>query len=94
METYLSIEGLAKYLDVSVKTIRKWVLKRQIPFHKIMGVIRFRISEIEKWINDGGYSVLMERQDGGIEGDLTEDAMSLDELAELEMADEKPEDME
>ena len=94
METYLSIEGLAKYLDVSVKTIRKWVLKRQIPYHKIMGVIRFRISEIEKWINDGGYSVLMEPLDGSIEGDLTEDAMSLDELAKIEAAEEEPEDEE
>jgi len=94
METYLSIEGLAKYLDVSEKTIRKWVLKRQIPFHKIMGVIRFRISEVEKWIDDGGYTALMERLDGNIEGDFVEDAMSLDELEALEKANEEPGDEE
>src|SRR5215469_4312410 len=54
METYMSIEGLAKYLDVAVKTVRKWVLNRDVPFHKVMGVVRFRVSEIERWISSGG----------------------------------------
>jgi excisionase family DNA binding protein len=54
VETYLSIEGVAKYLGIAEKTVRKWVLNREIPYHKIMKVIRFRISEIEQWINTGG----------------------------------------
>ena len=54
METYLNIEGLAKYLEVAEKTVRKWVLNREIPFHKIRKVIRFRLSEIEQWINTSG----------------------------------------
>jgi excisionase family DNA binding protein len=54
VETYLSIEGLAKYLEVSEKTVRKWVLNNEIPYHKIMKIIRFRISEIEGWINANG----------------------------------------
>ena len=54
METYLSIEELAKYLDVAEKTVRKWVLNRDIPYHKIMKIIRFRLSEIEKWIETSG----------------------------------------
>ena len=54
METYLSIEGLAKYLEVSEKTVRKWVLNNEIPYHKIIKIIRFRISEIEGWIDSSG----------------------------------------
>ena len=54
METYLSIEGLAKYLGVAEKTIRKWVLNDDIPYRKIMKVIRFRLSEIERWIETSG----------------------------------------
>jgi len=54
VETYLSIEGLAKYLEVSEKTVRKWVLNNEIPYHKIIKIIRFRISEIEGWINSSG----------------------------------------
>ena len=35
METYLTIEEVAKYLNYAEKTIRKWVLNKEIPFHKI-----------------------------------------------------------
>jgi excisionase family DNA binding protein len=54
VETYLDISGLAKYLGVAEKTVRKWVLNREMPYCKIMKVIRFRVSEIEAWINSGG----------------------------------------
>jgi len=54
MEIYLTIEGLAEYLKLAEQTIRRWVLNREIPFHKIRKVIRFRVSEIEKWIDGGG----------------------------------------
>jgi len=67
METYLTIEELAEYLKLAVQTIRRYVLNREIPFYKIKKVIRFRLSEIEKWI-DGGAKVPavtgIEEQDG------------------------------
>ena len=53
METYLTIEELASHLKLAVKTIRRWVLNREIPFHKIKKAIRFRLSEIERWIENG-----------------------------------------
>ena len=53
METYLTIEELASHLKLAVKTIRRWLLNREIPFHKIKKVIRFRLSEIERWIENG-----------------------------------------
>jgi excisionase family DNA binding protein len=54
LETYLSIEGLAKYLGIAEKTVRKWVLNHDIPYHKIMKIIRFRVFEIEQWIETSG----------------------------------------
>jgi excisionase family DNA binding protein len=54
METYLTIEELAGHLKLSEQTIRLYVLNREIPYHKIKKVIRFRLSEIEKWIDRGG----------------------------------------
>jgi len=93
METYLTIEELAEYLKLAVQTIRRWVLNREIPFHKIKKVIRFRISEIEKWIDEGGY-VLHEETRTGNEDDFFPDVISLDELAEQELANEDPEDEE
>jgi len=73
VETYLSIEGLAKYLEVSEKTVRKWVLNNEIPYHKIIKIVRFRISEIEGWINAGGkYNPANDSEAQG--GELFEDA--------------------
>jgi excisionase family DNA binding protein len=54
METYLTIEGVAGHLKLSAQTIRRYVLNREIPFHKIKKVIRFRLSEIEAWVDGGG----------------------------------------
>ena len=54
METYLTITELAVVLKLAEQTIRRYVLKREIPFHKIKKVIRFRPSEVERWIDSGG----------------------------------------
>jgi nitrogen PTS system EIIA component len=54
VETYLTIEELAHYLKVAEQTIRRWVLNREIPFCKIKKVIRFRLTEIEKWVDNSG----------------------------------------
>jgi excisionase family DNA binding protein len=62
METYLTIEEMASYLKLADQTIRRWVLNREIPYKKIKKVIRFRVSEIEKWIDDGGLMKLTEQQ--------------------------------
>ena len=89
METYLTIEELAAYLKLAEQTIRRWVMNREIPFHKIKKVIRFRVSEIEKWIDKGDFELPGELQ----EGELFEDVISLDELAEMEQTNEQPEDV-
>jgi excisionase family DNA binding protein len=91
VETYLTVEELAVYLKLAEQTIRRWVLNREIPFHKIKSAIRFRVSEVEKWIDENGYK-LPEEQGESIEGDLFRDAISLDELAEMEKAGEEKED--
>ena len=54
MEAYLTVGELAVYLKIAEQTVRRWVLNRGIPYHKICGVVRFRVSEIEKWVDNGG----------------------------------------
>jgi len=50
---YLSVKNLAMYLDISEKTLRKWIDQRRIPFVRFRNstAIRFDILEIEKWIS-------------------------------------------
>jgi excisionase family DNA binding protein len=91
METYLTIDEMAEYLKLSEQTIRKWVFNREIPYRKIKKVIRFRVSEIEKWIEEGGYT-LPDEQDEGAEADEVNGVFSLEELAEMEQGEEQKED--
>jgi len=53
MDIYLTIAELAGMVKLSEQTIRRYVLNRAIPYRKIRKAVRFRLSEIEKWI-DGG----------------------------------------
>lgn len=46
------IEEIAKYLDVSVPLVRKLVRAKMIPYFRIGNRLKFKISEIEKWIEN------------------------------------------
>ncbi|GHU18091.1 hypothetical protein FACS1894163_09740 [Spirochaetia bacterium] len=54
MESLLTIAELAAAVRLSEQTIRRYVLNREIPFHKVKKVVRFRPSEIEGWVTAGG----------------------------------------
>lgn len=50
-DEYLDVDELARRIHTEPKTIRDWVHKRKIPFHKLpTGGVRFAWSEIEAWI--------------------------------------------
>ena len=51
---WISIEELAEYLDVSAVTIRFWIRSgKDIPAVRIGRQWRFRIEEIDEWIESG-----------------------------------------
>jgi excisionase family DNA binding protein len=90
VETYLTIEGLAEYLKLAEQTIRRWVLNREIPFRKIKKVIRFRVSEIEKWVDDGG---ILKASSNAVcvENETDEGGLFGEELETVDGAEDKPE---
>lgn len=50
-DEYLDVAELARRIHTEQKTIRDWVHKQKIPFHKLpTGGIRFLWSEVEAWI--------------------------------------------
>ena len=52
-EDFIGIQELSKRLQIPVKTIYKWVSEFAVtgfPSHKIGRHLRFRLSEIEEWI--------------------------------------------
>ena len=52
MEKLVKIKDIAEYLEVSVRAVYDWVHVGYIPHYKYPKGIRFRISEIDRWLKD------------------------------------------
>lgn len=53
-ENLWNVMDTAAFLSVSEKTIYDWVHKREIPFVKVKRLLRFRPTEIAKWLQKNG----------------------------------------
>ena len=49
-EPLLTESALAELLGVSARTIRAWLSDRALPCYRIGRTVRFRASEIERWL--------------------------------------------
>ena len=52
-EKWSSIDEIADHLQVHKDTIRLWIKKGEIPAHKVGKLWRFKISEVDGWIQSG-----------------------------------------
>ena len=50
---WLSVDEIAEHLGVKKDTIYKWVRTTDIPYHKVGKLLKFQISEIDKWVRAG-----------------------------------------
>lgn len=48
----LTYEELATHLGLSPNTLRIWAMNRKIPFIKLGRAVRFRASDVEKWLSE------------------------------------------
>src|SRR5574337_912900 len=48
---FVTIKELSKFLKVKESTLYSWVHYGLIPFHKLNGLVRFDMEEIEAWIS-------------------------------------------
>jgi excisionase family DNA binding protein len=72
MEILLTVKELAAALKLTEQTIQRYVLRKEIPYRKIMRAVRFRPSEINQWIDNGGLNAGGENGleiDGGLLGE-------------------------
>ena len=53
VERWVSLEDIAGHLDVSKDTIRAWSKKGTIPYHKVGRQYKFRVSEVDAWVESG-----------------------------------------
>jgi excisionase family DNA binding protein len=49
VDQYLTANDVALLLQLSLQTIRRYTMNKEIPFHKMNRAVRYKKSEIEKW---------------------------------------------
>ena len=52
MEMYMTTKEVAAMVHLSEQTIRRYVMLKQIPFHKLIRAVRYKPSEIQKWVEE------------------------------------------
>ncbi|MDR9787448.1 MAG: helix-turn-helix domain-containing protein [Peptococcaceae bacterium MAG4] len=52
-EKWSSLEEIAEHLGLSKDTIRNWIKKGAIPHHRVGKQFKFRISEVDAWVESG-----------------------------------------
>ena len=50
---YLKCEEAAEFLGISVWTLRHWVCERKITFVRKGRMVRFRVEDLERFMNSG-----------------------------------------
>ena len=53
MEQLLNVKELAEHLKCTEQTVRRYVMKKKIPYRKIDRMVRFWPSEFKEWVNSG-----------------------------------------
>ena len=55
-ERWLSVEEIAEYLGVSRDAVYAWISKKGMPAHRVGRLWKFKLSQVDAWIEAGGAS--------------------------------------
>lgn len=53
-ERWVSVTEIASHLGVNKDTVHKWIRNQSIPAHRVGKLWKFKISEIDEWVKNGG----------------------------------------
>lgn len=57
LEAWTTAAEVAEHLAISDATLQRWVADRGVPVHRIGRTLRFRLSEVDAWVERGGRPV-------------------------------------
>lgn len=62
IEPWYSLEEISRHLGVSKETIYRWLERRSIPAHRMGKLWKFKPSEVDQWVKDGGADGIREQK--------------------------------
>jgi len=52
-EPWATLQEVAEHLRVSEDTVHRWISSRAMPAHRIGRVWRFKLSQVDSWVESG-----------------------------------------
>ncbi|MCC7263699.1 MAG: helix-turn-helix domain-containing protein [Candidatus Latescibacteria bacterium] len=49
-ERLMTMQEVAEYLQCSLSTIRRWVVRGKVPHYRMGKLVRFRRAELDRWL--------------------------------------------
>ncbi len=53
-EPWVSVEDIATHLGVAKDSVYRWIEKKGLPAHKMGRLWKFKVSEVDEWVRQGG----------------------------------------
>ena len=53
-EPWVSVDAVAEHLGVAKDSVYRWIERRRLPAHRIGRLWKFKLSEVDRWVREGG----------------------------------------
>jgi len=53
-EPWVSVDEIATHLGVAKDSVYRWIEKKGLPAHRMGRLWKFKISEVDEWVRQGG----------------------------------------
>lgn len=64
-EPWVSVDDIALHLGVAKDSVYRWIEKKGLPAHKMGRLWKFKVSEVDEWVRQGGAAQDSERNEEG-----------------------------
>ena len=53
-ERWVGVEDVSSHLGVAKESVYRWIESKGLPAHRVGRLLRFKLSEVDKWVKEGG----------------------------------------
>lgn len=53
-EPWVSVDDVVKHLGVARDSVYRWIERKGLPAHKVGRIWKFKLSEVDAWVREGG----------------------------------------
>lgn len=53
-EPWVSVDDIALHLRVAKDSVYRWIERKGLPAHKMGRLWKFKVSEVDEWVRQGG----------------------------------------